>query len=343
MLPLQPDGGWYASKAWLRFILPAINAGQTKTFALVQGEKPKIVAEIKTADGDKIDLSLGGDLVTSYHFSKSWARPFLYPLNGADGTGLTRGWPMEEVEGEKTDHKHHKSLWSAYGDLNGVDAWTEGEEHGRVEHESFVDNISGPVFCRFSTKENWLSHAGAQIMRSYTEVTLYALPNDQRVLDYIICFRGPNKAIRFGDTKEGGLISLRLTASMNGDQGGLIENAYGGLTEKECWGKPAPWVDYSGPVKGAVHGAAIFDFPENPHYPTRWHVRDYGLFTANPYALHDYEGRDDIDGSDTLEEGKVWKFLYRVYLHKGGATEGKVKERFLAFTNPLEIKEEPQA
>jgi hypothetical protein len=31
-----------------------------------------------------------------------------------------------------------------------------------------------------------------------------------------------------------------------------------------------------------VIGVAIFDHPKNHAHPTWWHVRDYGLFAANP-------------------------------------------------------------
>jgi hypothetical protein len=53
----------------------------------------------------------------------------------------------------------------------------------------------------------------------------------------------------FGDTKEAGLISVRVASSMEGKrEQGLIENAFGGRREPETWGKPSPWCHYSGPV-----------------------------------------------------------------------------------------------
>jgi len=33
---------------------------------------------------------------------------------------------------------------------------------------------------------------------------------------------------------------------------------------------------------GKTVGIAVFDHPSNPRHPTTWHVRDYGLFAANP-------------------------------------------------------------
>ena len=54
---------------------------------------------------------------------------------------------------------------------------------------------------------------------------------------------------------------------------GHIVNADGLATEKEAWGKPANWCDYSGEIAGEKLGIAILDHPANPHHPVRWHVR----------------------------------------------------------------------
>jgi hypothetical protein len=97
-------------------------------------------------------------------------------------------------------------------------------------------------------------------------------------------------------------------------------------------------VDYSGEAGGEICGIALMEHPDNPHYPTRWHVRDYGLFAANPFALHDYLGSDQVDGSAVLEPGQVWKYAYRVVLHRGRAADAAIRDRFLAFAEGLEIE-----
>jgi len=47
--------------------------------------------------------------------------------------------------------------------------------------------------------------------------------------------------------------------------------------------KHADWCDYYGSIGGKTVGIAMFDHPSNPRHPTTWHVRDYGLFAANPF------------------------------------------------------------
>ena len=62
------------------------------------------------ADG-RIDVKIGGDLFTSYHF-RGVPKPALYPVRWIDGTGMTRRFPMEKaLPDESDDHVHHRSVF----------------------------------------------------------------------------------------------------------------------------------------------------------------------------------------------------------------------------------------
>jgi len=117
-------------------------------------------------------------------------------------------------------------------------------------------------------------------------------------------------------------------------------NAYGGVTEAENWGKPSHWVDYYGPLEGHTVGIAVMDHPSSFRYPTRWHVRDYGLFTANPFALKYYEPERGWNGDYLLRRGEELRFRYRLYIHDGRTDEANVAEKFLAFAHPPRITAE---
>ena len=107
-----------------------------------------------------------------------------------------------------------------------------------------------------------------------------------------------------GDTKEG-TMALRLNEQMRvrqpkGKVGlGHILNSEG-LVNGAAWGKRAAWCAYSGPVDGKVFTVALLDHPANPHFPTWWHVRDYGLFAANPFGQHDFEKAPPQAGALTI-------------------------------------------
>ncbi len=126
--------------------------------------------------------------------------------------------------------------------------------------------------------------------------------------------------VRFGDTKEGGMCSIRVASALEEKRGGgRITNGSGGQGEKACWGKPAPWCDYSGTRAGKPVGIAILDHPGNFRYPTTWHVRAYGLMTANPFGISYFTDDKARDGSHTWQKGEVVEYWYRVVLHSGDA------------------------
>jgi len=106
-----------------------------------------------------------------------------------------------------------------------------------------------------------------------------------------------------------------------------------GNRDVDAWGKRAEWVDYYGPVNGKPVAVAIFDHPKNPRHPTYWHVRDYGLFSANPYGIHDFtaktEQKQPVGAGDLkVAAGKKVTFRYRFLFHTGDEKEGKVAEHY---------------
>jgi hypothetical protein len=104
-----------------------------------------------------------------------------------------------------------------------------------------------------------------------------------------------------------------------------------GLTDGDTWGKRANWCDYYGPVGGEIVGIAIFDHPDNPHHPTWWHVRDYGLFAVNPFGIHDFEKKPAGTGNLVIPAGQSATFKYRFYFHKGDDKQGKVAELYTEY------------
>jgi hypothetical protein len=127
---------------------------------------------------------------------------------------------------------------------------------------------------------------------------------------------------------------------MDGNKGGLIRNSYGGTTEAENWGKRAEWCDYTGPVEGKTVGFTIMDHPTNFRYPTYWHVRDYGLFTANPFGLSHFYGDKSRDGSHKVPAGAAFRFAYRLIIHAGNPDDVGIAEKYHDFINPPKAAQE---
>jgi len=321
------------------WVLDRLDQGQSRRYGLElgAGEPPTFGGGVQLRDnGEQVEITLNDTLLTCYHYAPTYARPFFWPLIGPYGAPITRAYPMQELPEEKHDHPHHRSLWVAHGDVNGVDNWSEGEGHGRTVHRGFAVLESGPVYGRFVADNDWVSAAGEKVVSERREVTVYNLPAAGRLLDFDLTFTATEGDVRFGDTKEGGILSVRVATSMDVPQG-RITNAYGGIDEPETWGKRAHWCDYSGPVEGNWVGIAVFDHPTSFRYPTYWHVRNYGLMTANPFGLSYFSGDPTVDGSHVLPAGERLHFAYRLYLHSGDAMEGRVAQKYHDYLAPPRI------
>jgi hypothetical protein len=271
---------------------------------------------------------------TTYRYADVPARPYFWPVLAPGGIPVTRAWPMRgDVAGETHDHHHHRSMYFAFGSVNGTDNWSEEPGHGFTVHRSVDELVSGPVFGRFATTSDWTDPQGAPLLTQRAVVTVWRGAPSLRLLDVDLRLTASHGDVTFGDTKEGGLLTVRVATTMDVPRGGRIENSYGGLNEPETWGCAAHWCDYSGVVDGCRVGIAVMDHPTSFRFPTYWHVRDYGLMAANPFALGDYT-RGARDGSHLLPAGDTLRFVYRVVVHQGDASEADVCSQYLNYVAP---------
>jgi hypothetical protein len=162
----------------------------------------------------------------------------------------------------------------------------------------------------------------------------YDSPEDVRLFDLAVRMVLTDGDVRFGDTKEGGICSVRVATSMDGNKSGHFVTGAGARGEADGWGKPAPWCDYVGPVGGRTVGIAIMDHPSNFRHPTPWHVRDYGLMTANPFGLATFTGDEANDGTHTWPAGESITWYYRILIHPGDTDQGNVAGHHANYADP---------
>ncbi len=120
--------------------------------------------ELTKVSGERVEVKIGGEFFTAYHFGREVARPYLHPLIAPSGKSVVRGYPLEDIPGETKDHPHHKGLWVAHGDVNGVDDWSEEEGHGRVIHREFLELKEGSESSLIKTKKDWVSKEGRKVL-----------------------------------------------------------------------------------------------------------------------------------------------------------------------------------
>lgn len=281
---------------------------------------------------NRLRVEIGSKLFTEYYF-KDVPRPFCYPLNGPGDVPLTRNFPMENVAGEDQDHPHHRSLWFTHGSVNGVDFWSESPKAGKIVHDKFVQIKSGAKEGVITSRNKWMDVNGVLVCEDERTLRIYGNKEKaSRIVDFEITLKAPDqKKVIFGDTKEGSM-AVRVAKSMQvirGD-GHIVMST--GLRDTETWGKRAAWCDYYGPVEGKILGVAIFDHPKNPRHPTWWHVRDYGLFAANPFGAHDFEKKPAGEGDLAIPAGGTVTFRYRFILHEGDEKQARLEKLYKEFS-----------
>jgi hypothetical protein len=148
-------------------------------------------------------------------------------------------------------------------------------------------------------------------------------------------FKATGETIKVEDKKDAGL-SIRVPTEMAVEieknklgTGHIISSE--GLTDADAWGKRAKWCDYHGTVGGDHIGVAILNHPSSFRFPTPWHVRTYGLFTANPFGTQSLDKAAE-NGAFDLKPGTPLLLRHRFIFHSGDEKTGKIAEAFEAYS-----------
>jgi len=312
---------------------------------LLAGDMP--VAFVR--HGNQVDVNIGGKPFTSYYFNKETPKPYLYPLRSPEGIIVTRGYPMvTTIPGESRDHPHHRAMFFAHGNINGVDFWGEAQYEERAPVQLGGKTYTSAILPNGRTVFNRLEEVqggpdsgtlravfsllgpNGQVMGTETQEYTFRGQSGTRTIDCAFTLTADRgQPLKMGDTKEG-TFAIRVVKSLQEPSVKMLNSA-GGVGEKEIWGKRADWVDYSGVVGGERVGIAIFDNPANIKHPTYWHARGYGLFAVNPFGEHDFYNDPKRDGSVTIATGDSLTLRYRVLIHDGDAAEAKIADAYAQY------------
>ena len=267
---------------------------------------------------ETVQVTIKGQPFATYHFGAKWPKPFFNPLKTSDGQEITRSL----VSADSKDHPHHKGAWVSVDEVNEVDFWAEKGVIKNVGVE-LVKAAGDPAILRVTN--HWLGGDQHPIIVESTEIAIYG----NRLLAYDIRFYATNKLVYWHDTKEG-LFGLRVADPLRETHGGQIVNSEGQKTSTECWGKEADWVDYSGKLGDKVHGVALFDHPLN-FRRSRYHVRNYGLFTLSPFGTKAYTNGASPEDPLLLLPGSSVRLRYGLVIHDGDAEHGHVGDTYIDY------------
>jgi len=308
--------------------------------AAAAGDKSPLPVSI-AASQHGMKVAVGDKLFAEYR-TNAGGRPVLWPLHGPTGEAMTRSNPVgEALPGEAIDHPHHRGLWFGHESVGGFDFWhdplpeeaAKQNDRGRQVHRKFIEVEDKDAGATLKAVVDWQSPTG-EVIATDRRTFHFAATKEYRSIDFTIVLRGNDRPLVLGDIKDG-TFACRVPGAMKvvAGLGGQIVNSTG-LRDEQCWGQPAEWVDYSGPAstvanEKTVLGIAMLSHPSNFRPQPRWHVRNYGLFAANPFGERQFPPLEHgKQGAVTLGVGDSLTLRFRVILHQGDETFGRIAEHF---------------
>jgi hypothetical protein len=289
-----------------------------------------LTAQVRYNAGDH-SVTVDGRPFATFNYGVEAAKPFIAPIYSASGKIVTRKFPMEMVEGESRDHLHHRGLWFSYDDVNGVKFWENDPSYkkGPLGRIVVLDSSwkAGRQAGTLTANSEWRGPDGKALLAEHREMTFHRDPK-LRIIDFLVTLTAVGD-VTLGDTKEGAF-AIRLAESFTERRGLKIVDSEGRAGMKAVWGKRAAWVDYSTELEGEQMGVAIFDHPRNPHHPTYWHARDYGLFSLNPFGQNAFDP-SAAENIQKLKPGQKIEFRWRVVVHPGDVRTGEVAGLYKTF------------
>jgi hypothetical protein len=295
---------------------------------------------------DKVDVLVGGKYFTSYFFpgETQLKKAVLFPILSAQGTTITRGFPMNPRAGERVDHPHHVGMWLNYEDVNGYDYWNnsnsiveslKSHKMGTIRHESIGKIVEGSTGT-LTVSAAWIDEDGKG-KRVLDESTTYAFSGstDLRIIDRITTLKAVSDVVTFKDVKDG-MFALRVARQLEipSNKPDVFTDAHGvetkvpvmdntgvtgnyhsseGIEGEAVWSTRAKWMNLSGKMDNHAINVAILDHPSNVTYPSYWHARGYGLFAVNPLGLSVFSnGKASLNY--TLLKGETITFRYRTII-----------------------------
>jgi hypothetical protein len=286
---------------------------------------------IRDFEAGRAEVWVRGEHFTTYNFRGEDRIPNLWPVHAEGGVTITRNFPMGKDEPEgRNDHRHHQSIWVAFGSVNGNDFW----HHERIVTES-VDVINGESYGLIKAENVWIDNQDEPVVDEIRVHRFHDSPASARIFDLSVTFRATYGDVTFGDDKEG-MIAFRIRPEIQGNLSGVLTNANGDQTQRNVYGTPVPWMDYSGPIEGyGQRGIALFSHPSNFRLPA-WHVRDYGLAGSNFFAMKNV-AKFEEEGTYVLSKGEEITFHVRFLIHSGNVEEAEVAQHYAeyAMSSPM--------
>lgn len=317
------------------------------------GQRTAPVKFVEDNSNKKVDVFIGGKLFTRFLYPDTLEKPVLYPVCAASGAIVTRGYPLQPLAGDPTDHPHHIGIWFNFENVNGLDFWNNSfaipaakkNLYGWIKttpysvHTALMKTSDGNQLGTLTYKANWTNQQNEVLLEEDTRLE-FSGDAQQRYIDRTTTLKAVRDVL-FKDAKDG-LLGMRVAHALQlpakqdqkfTDNKGNVTIVKGGtdpvptgnyLTSEgregdSAWSTRGTWCKLYGKMGADSVSIVMIDHPSNPNYPTYWHARGYGLFAANPLGEAIFtNGKRTKDLH--LQQGQSVTFKYRIVIDNGERT-----------------------
>jgi hypothetical protein len=275
------------------------------TLTVMDGKRPVLTYRFD----DQLPPGLDGKQVRSC---------YIHPLYSLDGEVLTADFPA--------DHLHHHGLFWTWPAVTvrgeATQTWHPAEPLLR-QHNVLRMMLKREAYdeaTRFHFDNIWKLRDSEDVVEEWVDLLVYEASPCGRAIDISISL-----------SPIGGPLELHGAAQDNKGYGGLcfrgaplfkgaVMTTDQGPLAEDSTGRTFRWADLSTPDLGV----AIFVSPDHPGYALTWLVRNSYAGVLNPCwpGLAGARIRPDTGGVE---------LRYRIYVHRGDASAGRVKEAYVAY------------
>ena len=234
--------------------------------------------------------------------------------------------------------------------MNGTNFWKNSTLSPQIKHVSIDEVEGGRVKGIISAASEWVDEKGVPVLGE-NRTMIFSGDDSANRLDITVTLTALEPEVVFQDIEEG-MFAIRLADALRESGSKVIPppgsplpresvegtgqymTSNGDVGASEGWGKRARWVALHGIKDGKIVGAAILNHPESINYPTYWHIRGYGLFSANPLGQGDFQRQSPYKKNPvlplnlTLARGQSITFRFLVIVFEGRRTADDFESLF---------------
>jgi len=305
------------------FLAASAGAASLAAARAVAAPPARLRYEEQPQDG-RIALFEGNDPILVYNYAdrlpagvpERYRRAcYMHPVYAPDGTVLTDDFPK--------DHYHHRGIFWSWPRMKArgkaVQTWHLEGIHQK--HRQWLKRFVGSGAAHLDVVNEWRLDDGTCVGRETVRTTVYPADAVGRAIDVALTFEaigGPVELLGAAGKGYGGFC-FRFAPRED-----TVLTTDAGVQPRDSNNETPAWADLSARFggKAGMSGAAIFVHPASSPKPRGWTLRHYGFLGPSWPHLQPY----------TLQPGVPVTLRYRVYVHRGNATAGKVAEAYERYT-----------